>query len=87
MEKTGTLEQPSESVVTGQKGERRAPMERPSIDEGITESDWSFFLAEWSRYKEATAITGPAAVRHLWQCCSETLCRALHNMEKRRCWN
>ena len=40
------------------RGERRAPMERPLIDEGITESYWSFFLAEWSCYKEATAITG-----------------------------
>ena len=28
------------------KGERKAPMERPSVDEGVTEGDWSYFLAE-----------------------------------------
>merc|ERR1712239_16030 len=63
------------------KGERKAPMERPSADEGVTEGDWSFFLAEWGRYTEALGLSGdgPGAVRHLWSACSEGLRRALHN--------
>ena len=63
------------------RGERKAPMERPSMDEGVTEGDWSFFLAEWERYVEAVGLKddGPGAVRHLWSACSEGLRRALHN--------
>merc|ERR1712082_217500 len=63
------------------KGERKAPMERPSVDEGVTEGDWSFFLAEWGLYMEAVGLSGdgPGAVRHLWSACSEGLRRALHN--------
>ena len=54
-------------------------MNRPVLEGGVTESDWSFFLAEWGRYSAATEITGPSAIRHLWQCCSESLRKALHN--------
>merc|ERR1712239_114631 len=63
------------------KGERKAPMEGPSVDEGVKEGDWSFFLAEWGRYTEAVGLSGdgPGAVRHLWSACSEGLRRALHN--------
>merc|ERR1712082_319554 len=69
------------SGPVGPKGERKAPMERPSIDEGVTEGDWSFFLAEWSRYVEAVGLSNdaPGAIRHLWSACSEGLRRALHN--------
>merc|ERR1712082_140601 len=63
------------------RGERKAPMERPSMDEGVTEGDWSFFLAEWERYCDAVGFRSDAsgAVRHLWSACSESLRRALHN--------
>ena len=54
-------------------------MTRPVIEEGVTEHDWSFFMAEWGRYVAATEIEGEAAIRHLWQCCSEGLRKALHN--------
>ena len=67
--------------LSNQKGERKAPMERPSIDEGITEGDWSFFQAEWDRYVGAVGLKDddPGATRHLWSACSESLRRALHN--------
>ena len=71
----------SEPSSEGQKGERKAPMEHRAIDEGVTEGDWSFFLAEWDRCSEAVGLKndGPGAVRHLWSACSEGLRRALHN--------
>ena len=28
--------------------DKRAAIPRPSIDEGVTESDWSFFAAQWT---------------------------------------
>ena len=63
------------------RGEKKAMMARPTIEESVSESDWSFFTAEWDRYVEATDLTddGEAAVRHLWQACSDGLRRALHN--------
>ena len=66
------------ALETWGRGERKAPMERPKIDEGVTETDWSFFCAEWSRYEKATCISGESTVRHMWQACSEGLRRALH---------
>ena len=69
--------------VTGQpvqaSGEKRAPTARPVVDEGSTESDWSFFLAEWGHYVDATGIVGGSAICHLWQTCLDRLRRSLHN--------
>ena len=65
----------------GNQSEKKAVMSRPTIDEGVSESDWSFFEAEWTRYVEATGLTvdEPGSIRHLWQACSDGLRRALHN--------
>ena len=56
-------------------------MQRPTIEESVSESDWSFFLAEWERYAEATELTedNEAAGCHLWLACSDGLRRVLHN--------
>ncbi len=58
-------------------GEKKAEMQRPTVDEGISESDWSFFEAEWSRYTVATGLDedSAGAIRHLWQACSDGLRR------------
>ena len=71
----------SGSSVSADKSERKALMSRPTIEEAVSESDWSFFVAEWERYVEATGLEGdtPGAIRHLWQACSDGLRRALHN--------
>ena len=64
----------SESRRSGSsRGEKKAIMQRPMIEESVSESDWSFFLADWDRYVEATDLAedGEAAVRHLWQACSD----------------
>ena len=29
------------------QGEKKATMSRPTVEESISESDWSFFIAEW----------------------------------------
>ena len=68
-------------VAAPVKGERKANMVQPTVEENVTESDWSYFLAEWERYCGATGLDQdpPGAVRHLWQACSDGLRRALHN--------
>ena len=55
----------------GNQMEKKAVMARPTVDESISESDWSFFVAEWSRYVEATGLAEDEAgsIRHLWQSC------------------
>ena len=62
-------------------GEKKATMTRPTVEESISESDWSFFVAEWDRYVAAMGLAKDEAeaVRHLWQACSDGLRRALHN--------
>ena len=60
-------------------GEKRAPMSRPVVEENSTESDWSFFLAKWTRCMEATGVAGDSMIRHLWQACGDGLRRSLHN--------
>ena len=55
------------------------PLPRPKIDEGSTESDWSFFKQQWVRYTKGTNITGEQAILQLWAACSPVLQRSLHN--------
>ena len=66
---------------SGVPKERRAPMKCPVVEESCTESDWSFFTAEWGRYVAAVGLDSDnaGAVRHLWSACSDSLRCALHN--------
>ena len=59
--------------------DKRAAIPRPEVDEGVTESDWSFFSAQWERYKSSTSLSGEAEAQHLWAACSKALQRSLHN--------
>ena len=80
-------ERPPGQVVPGQvvqsvareTKEKRAVIPRPTVDEGITEGDWSFFVAQWARYKASTGLSGEAEAQHMWAACSEVLQRSLHN--------
>ena len=63
--KAETLATGSGDSGSSSKGKRRALMIFPVIEEGVTESDWSFFLAKWVRYSAATEISGGASIRHL----------------------
>ena len=68
----GSLEVPSESAQSrGEpRGEKKASIPRPDVEEGITESDWSFFLVRWKMYQEATRCEGKSAIQQLWAACS-----------------
>ena len=50
-----------------------APIQRPEIDLGTTESEWNFFRAEFERYKRTAAISGQTALDELWHCQSKQL--------------
>ena len=70
----GTTERAGRGIV-----DKRAAIPRPEVDEGVTESDWSFFTAQWDRYKETTQLSGTTEAQHLWAACSTILQRSLHN--------
>ena len=59
VEGTGVRGQGSARTIV----DKRAAIPRPSIDEGVTESDWSFFAAQWTRYKTSTDLSGVAEVQ------------------------
>lgn len=61
------------------RGVKKASIPRPDVEEGITESDLSFFLARWRMYEEATRIEGKSAIQQLWAACSLSLQKTLHN--------
>ena len=52
---------------------------RPRIKENCTQSDWSFFSAQWERYVSGSDMTPQQQINHLWASCSEDLQRSLHN--------
>ena len=60
------------AVVHGPKPDR---LPRPTIGEGVTESDWMHFTDKWNRYKRST-LSG-ASPQHisdqLWACCDSEL--------------
>ena len=50
-----------------------APVQRPEIDLGTTESDWTFFITEFDRYKRTTGIKGQTILDELWHCQTKQL--------------
>ena len=59
--------------------DRRDKIPRPTVDEGISQSDWNFFVSQWTRYVKGTGLTGDSVVLHMWEACSDTLQRSLHH--------
>ena len=57
------------------KGER---MKQPTINSVCTPEEWSFFLCEWSDFKELSKLTEQDIPRILLQCCDTELRRNLH---------
>ena len=64
------------STTSGPKTEK---IPCPTIDEGVSEGDWGFFVAQWERYVNGTNISGTTATQQLWAACSTTLQKSLHN--------
>ena len=59
------------------------PMERatrPSIEMGMTDGTWEFFLGEWKMYKRTTGLNGSAIIDQLLYACSDDFRRDLFNM-------
>lgn len=54
---------------------------RPFISATGASEDWSDFKSKWSKYVEATKITGQERVLHLLECCDEPLLRNLASCE------
>ena len=54
---------------------------RPTIGEGVTESDWMHFMDKWSRYKRSTLSTAnPQHISdQLWACCDPDLEISVYN--------
>ena len=61
------IQQPRDQGVLSARP-KPAPVQRPEIDLGTTESEWNFFIAEFDRYKRTTGITGQTVLDELWHC-------------------
>ena len=58
---------------------------RPTIEENATETDFSFFKAQWTRYVQAANITESQQLTQLWAACSQPLQRQLHYGGSAKC--
>ena len=67
---------PGQQVVGSSKQEK---LPRPTLEAGISDADWSFFVSQWERYKRSTKILGQEAIDQLWACASEELSRQCHD--------
>ena len=52
---------------------------RPTISEGITQTDWVWFEDRWARYKRSTGLHGQSAVDQLCACASDGLARSCYD--------
>ena len=67
---------PAAAPVGGQPHAVRpkpAPVQRPEVDLGTTESEWNFFKSEFDRYKRTTGIAGQTVLDELWHCQTKQL--------------
>ncbi|KAK7106408.1 hypothetical protein V1264_017669 [Littorina saxatilis] len=62
--------QQPQAAGTAAKVER---VRRPSISQGGTTEDWSYFISRWEDYVKATKIAGPDKVIQLLECCDDRL--------------
>ena len=52
---------------------------RPSLTTNMSESDWTFFLHKWDRYKRQTKLSDSQLVDELWACLDNDLERLAFN--------
>ena len=52
---------------------------RPKLEEEISDSDWNYFCAEWTRYKRSVKLSGQEIVDQLWATMSPDLKRQCHD--------
>lgn len=67
------------SSATGSQPNTKKP-DRPTLDQGMSETDWLFFIDEWKRYKtQANLSSSSHILPELRNCCSMELRLALFN--------
>ena len=67
---------PSNDAGAGAKMEK---LPRPKLEEEISDADWNYFCAEWTRYKRSVNLTGQSIVDQLWATMTEGLKRQCHD--------
>ena len=65
--------------------EKRDSIPRPTIEENSTETDFSFFQAQWGRNVANTNMTENQQVHQLWAACSNSLQKQLHYGGSAKC--
>ena len=70
---------PATQQVPAATGPKPDKLPRPTVNEGITQTDWVWFEDRWERYKRSTAITGQNVVDQLWACAGEGLARSCYD--------
>ena len=67
---------PSNNAGAGAKMEK---LPRPKLEEEISDADWNYFCAEWTRYKRSVNLAGQSIVDQLWATMTEDLKRQCHD--------
>ena len=71
VEGAGAQPQAGAAAAGGVKVEKAR---RPTLQDGVTEADWVWFMECWRRYKAKTKLEGEdTIVSELWECCSSEL--------------
>ena len=71
----------SSQETYGSSSSKADKLPRPSIGEGVTETDWAHFLDKWNRYKRSAlqGATEQFTTDQLWACCEVSLETAIYN--------
>ena len=75
----------TESTAQRRFQEKRDSIPRPTIEENSTESDFSFFQAQWGRYVANTYMSENQQMHKLWAACSQSLQHQLHYGGSAKC--
>ena len=52
---------------------------RPSVQAGMSETDWTFFVHKWNRYVRQTKLEGQQLIDELWACMDSEIERLAFN--------
>ena len=64
---------PAANPAAGHNNRKPPPIERPKIQSGGTEEDWSMFQQKWEMFKTGSTIPDDQLNHQLYQCCVEAL--------------
>ena len=64
---------PAANPAAGHNNRKPPPIERPKIQSGGTEEDWSMFQQKWEMFKTGLTIPDDQLNHQLYQCCVEAL--------------